>query len=1140
MPTFTVSLIASIPVSAQVVIEADTKEQALAIAQQMHSRAQLGWTYNGLPIPAFTGPVASIWSNPGVIPQPGPKKVNIVLAVNPTTVPFGSPVICTATIAPGATGLVSFYDGLTLIGTATPNGFGVATLSGIDLPIGIQQIVAKFAGDTYFAEGTSNTVPVTVTPPATATVCVGSPDPQDFGSVVNISATTTSGFGVPTGLILFYDGATQIGSAALVGGTCSINTAALLVGSHQLTAVYQGSPSFAGSTSPVFIETIQAVNIPTMTVVVSDQPSAPRSTLVTFTATVSSLAGPPSTGTVTFLAIPMSGPTVPIGSPVNVNGSGVASISTSTLLSGVYTIQATYNGSSGFLSSVGTCAQDILAAAPTEAITITPPGPNGYVSNIGVNVTVHMTLSGVPTPTGTVTLYAGSTAGWPGDAVVVPGGSSLPLSGGVHNYVTPVNGAPSVNTVGYTYSGDGYWAATTLLTSPTATLTSYSDLVTENPWTISPDTWPTGDTGSSALAITVNPPPNGLISSSAGVTPTGDVQLFYLLPSESHVVPYTPFPALGTTAPLSGGIASTTLNHTSSPWNGSPNTIYLAQTYSGDSNYLPNPPVTAISNCTNNGGLIQVTTSTPHNLNNGSYVAIFNVVGATEANGWWPGIAIVDSSNFTLSGSAFTNAYVSGGTAQAMQLTIVNATNNGGLIEIQTQTPHSFVAGSNVAIANVSGTTEANGNWTVGTVIDATHFTLSGSAFVNPYSGQGNAWLLNSITIAPLLVPFVDPSWSALYIKDDGSQSATQTAHVSNSCSLFGYTVGVTNGLNTVSTTGDLSSFFVSGTQIVFAGDGTGPYTVQSINSSQITLTTTFTGTTNAATTAAYNAPQPTGTFQFTVNGTNFSTPVGLTGSPPSATSTAATGGSAPLTPDGNYSPGGTYSGDSIYQSSGPNGPSFSADMTVYNPKPSMSLSTQLVGTFNVQNGQTVIPTSVSQVGVFAGGEEVQFSSQPGHSYQVSSAGLTSAHITLNSAYTGTNNSAAIATIPSQGVQASSGENIPLLAFLGCNQAPFGPTPTGTIQMYLYNTTTLAWESTGSWGSFSPATLSPNINTFAQAQSVTAANSSPPFNSSSPGTYFSYSFTSGDSHYNNVPAPAGGPPPTNGDVNYAFQFHSAG
>src|ERR1700734_3839179 len=112
MPTFTVSLIASIPVSAQVVIEADNEAQALAIAQQMHQRAQLGWTYNGLPIPTFTGPVASIWSNPGVIAPPGPKKVSIVLVVNPTTVPFGSPVVCTATVAPGATGLVSFYDGL--------------------------------------------------------------------------------------------------------------------------------------------------------------------------------------------------------------------------------------------------------------------------------------------------------------------------------------------------------------------------------------------------------------------------------------------------------------------------------------------------------------------------------------------------------------------------------------------------------------------------------------------------------------------------------------------------------------------------------------------------------------------------------------------------------------------------------------------------------------------------------------------------------------------------------------------------------------------------------------------------------------------------------------------------------------------
>jgi hypothetical protein len=257
VPKFTVSLIASIPVSAKLVIDADNEAAALAIAAKMQSRSQLSWTYNNSPIPSFNGQPTSIWTNPGVPPSQGPRIVDIVLVVSPTTVVFGSPVSATVTIAPGATGLVRFYDELTLIGTATPNGFGVATLSDIILPSGIQRIVANFAGDSSFAEGVSNIVNVNVTLPVTITTISATPNPQDFGSPVVITATVTSGAGMPTGLVRFYDNATQIGVATLSSGTCSITTSALTAGTHTLTAVYQGT--FAPSTSAPFSEVINSV-----------------------------------------------------------------------------------------------------------------------------------------------------------------------------------------------------------------------------------------------------------------------------------------------------------------------------------------------------------------------------------------------------------------------------------------------------------------------------------------------------------------------------------------------------------------------------------------------------------------------------------------------------------------------------------------------------------------------------------------------------------------------------------------------------------------------------------------------------------------------------------------------------------------
>lgn len=249
MAIFTISLLANIPISAQVEIEADNAADAVKIANQMQARSQLNWTYNGRPIPSYNGPVSNSWASTGVIIPPGPKKSTTVLAVSPTHLVFGTTITATATIAPGATGIVSFYDGLILLGTATPNKFGVATLTGLTIPIGTQEIIAQFAGDLYFGPSTSNMVQVIVTAPPTTTVLVATPNPQTSGLPVIMMATVSSSMSTPTGLVIFYDGPTQISAAVLSGGTCSISDSSLSVGTHILTAAYQGDADFLPSTS---------------------------------------------------------------------------------------------------------------------------------------------------------------------------------------------------------------------------------------------------------------------------------------------------------------------------------------------------------------------------------------------------------------------------------------------------------------------------------------------------------------------------------------------------------------------------------------------------------------------------------------------------------------------------------------------------------------------------------------------------------------------------------------------------------------------------------------------------------------------------------------------------------------------------
>lgn len=70
-------------------------------------------------------------------------------------------------------------------------------------------------------------------------------------------------------------------------------------------------------------------------------------------------------------------------------------------------------------------------------------------------------------------------------------------------------------------------------------------------------------------------------------------------------------------------------------------------------------------------------------------------------------------------------------------LTITGAANNGsGLIRLTVGSTATFSTGQKKIVADVQGTTEANGPWTI-TVVDSTHIDLQGSAFANAYVSGG-------------------------------------------------------------------------------------------------------------------------------------------------------------------------------------------------------------------------------------------------------------------------------------------------------------------------------------------------------------------------------------------------------------------
>ena len=271
---------------------------------------------------------------------------------------YGTPVTLTATVnsanpnfqTPPPGGTVQFLNGTTVVGTGTLIG-DTATLQNVILPAPSASITAKYLGDSSYAMSVSNPTGVIINRAGSNTVGSAVPSAIVSGQTTTLSATvspTNPGGVTPTGNVQFFSGTPStgrfLGTAALSGGTASLNNSTLTTADTTITASYQGDSNYLPSDSLSFAVSVSKANASATLTAAPTNPGL--GTPVLLTATIA--AGSPGSGTPTGMVQFMNGAS-PLGDPQPLTG-GVAMLTTSALPQGSNSITALYEGDANFLA----------------------------------------------------------------------------------------------------------------------------------------------------------------------------------------------------------------------------------------------------------------------------------------------------------------------------------------------------------------------------------------------------------------------------------------------------------------------------------------------------------------------------------------------------------------------------------------------------------------------------------------------------------------------------------------------------------------------------------------------------------------------------------------------------------------------